>query len=470
MKDNMIRKIAFIILFLAGICLGHAYCQQPLAYYRYLDYFNSDDRVLILAPHPDDEGIGCAGVIQEALSRGAAVKVAYLTSGDYNQLSLIIYQKRPPLLRGEYISLGETRMKESIKAMQSLGVGKENLIFLGYPDFGTFAIFSRYWQTKHAYESILTRISAVPYKNALSPEAPYQGESILSDLKKIILDYQPTKIFVSHPADVNGDHKTLYLFLEIALADLKGTVIEPKIYPYLVHWVGWPLPRNYHPELQLDPPKEFFNSSVQWRRFILSSRELNKKYKMILSYPSQTSSSGFYLLSFARKNEMFGGYKDIRIRRRLSLEERAGRLAKFLDMLGYLGISDAMNIYDIIDGEGRVSYEAKDDYLAIRIRKGKHMKRRFGATCYLFGYKYGEAFGAMPKIHVVVLGDKIKAFDKKNSLRADALSVVLSTEEIILKIPLKVLGDPDFILASVKVYGGVSPIDASAFRKIIIRE
>ena len=29
-----------------------------------------DDRILILAPHPDDEAIACAGVIQEALKKG----------------------------------------------------------------------------------------------------------------------------------------------------------------------------------------------------------------------------------------------------------------------------------------------------------------------------------------------------------------------------------------------------------------
>jgi len=467
----MVKKSLFIILFLTVACSGYAYSGQPtLTHYRYLEYFNSDDRILILAPHPDDEGIGCAGIIQEALQRGAGVKVVYLTSGDYNQLSLIIYKKRPPLLRGEYISLGETRMKESIRAMQMLGVDKKNLIFLGYPDFGTFTILSQYWQVGHGYESILTRISAVPYKDAFSPGSPYRGESILGDLEKIILDYQPTKIFVSHPADTNGDHKALFLFLEIALADLKGVITEPKVYPYLIHWAGWPLPRHYHPKLELIPPKEFIHSSVAWRKFVLSSRERDRKYKMILSYPSQTSSSAFYLLSFARTNELFGGYEDINIRKRLSLENRTGRLGKLFNMLGYLGLSNTANTYDIIDGQGMVSYEAIDDYFVIRIKKGKNMKARFGAMCYLFGYSYRKPFKDMPKIYIVVLGEKVKLFDKQKIMRINPVSVDLSAEEIMLKIPLETLGDPDFILASVKAYGGVSPVDVAAFRKIFIRE
>ena len=39
----------------------------------------ASDRVLILAPHEDDEAIATAGVIQRALSAGAAVRIIYLT-------------------------------------------------------------------------------------------------------------------------------------------------------------------------------------------------------------------------------------------------------------------------------------------------------------------------------------------------------------------------------------------------------
>lgn len=436
--------------------------------YRYLDFFNSNDRVLILAPHPDDEGIACAGVIQEAVQRGAAVKVAYLTSGDHNQLSLVVYKKRLPLLKTEYISLGQTRMDEAIKAMKMLGVPKENLIFLGYPDFGTFAIFSQYWQTKRPYESILTRISAVPYKNALSPEAPYVGESILSDLKNIILNYRPTKIFVSHPADVNGDHKTFYLFMEVVLADLKRYLPDAQVYPYLVHWHGWPMPRHYHPELDLLPPEEFANSTVEWRKFVLSARELRNKHAMIMSYPSQTSSTAFYLLSFARKNELFGTYKEIKIRKRLSLEEKAGKFAKFLNMLGYLGINNTADSYSIAEPDAGIIYEAVDNELWVHIKKPRHMKDRFGAVCYLFGYSYRKPFKDMPKINIVVMGNRVKAFDKRKTLAANAIKIVLLPEEIILKADMSVLADPDFILSSVKVYGGESAVDAAAFRKIFI--
>ena len=56
-----------------------------------LEPFTKEDRVLVLAPHPDDEDISCGGVIQRALKSGAQVKVAYLTCGDNNIFSIVFY-------------------------------------------------------------------------------------------------------------------------------------------------------------------------------------------------------------------------------------------------------------------------------------------------------------------------------------------------------------------------------------------
>ena len=55
-----------------------------------LEPFKKGQRVLILAPHPDDEAIACAGVIQQALKAGAKVKIVYLTNGDHNELGFIV--------------------------------------------------------------------------------------------------------------------------------------------------------------------------------------------------------------------------------------------------------------------------------------------------------------------------------------------------------------------------------------------
>jgi LmbE family N-acetylglucosaminyl deacetylase len=38
--------------------------------------------VLVFAPHPDDEVIGAAGVLQQALAAGKSVRIVFATNGD----------------------------------------------------------------------------------------------------------------------------------------------------------------------------------------------------------------------------------------------------------------------------------------------------------------------------------------------------------------------------------------------------
>jgi LmbE family N-acetylglucosaminyl deacetylase len=460
----MRKKLLFILLFLNSL-LGYCLAAEPLA----IEPIKKHDRILILAPHPDDETIGCAGIIQQALSVGAQVKVAYLTNGEHNQVAFIVYEKRLTLKKGEFIHMGEVRRTEAIKAMRLLGLNEGDLIFLGYPDFGTFTIFSQYWQAQKPFKSLLTRISSVPYKNNLSYGAPYVGESILNDLKKVLLDYKPNKIFVSHPADVNVDHKTFYLFLQIALRDLNKEIPHPKVYPYLIHCLGWPIPRHYHPQLSLEPPKQFSESQIKWREFTLTPEQLDKKYRAILCYKSQTESSAFYLLAFARKNELFGDYPDIELQRQVSLKKRAMSFFGFSDMFRERESEVLSGLENLTGGKGRVSYAVADNSILIRIEKAKEISRRFSFVLYLFGYSYETPFASMPKIRIIAKYNKFKVFDGKSMLKTQGISLQVNSNVLILKVPLQVLGNPGFILSSMRSYGRPLPADVTGFRKIDIK-
>jgi LmbE family N-acetylglucosaminyl deacetylase len=177
----------------------------------------ADDRVLILAPHPDDEVLGCAGIIQDAVKRNLPVRIVFLTYGDNNEWSFLVYRKRPVVLPGSLRKMGLVRRSEAIAAARELGLAPEQLTFLGYPDFGTLKIWYAYWGDRPPFRSMLTRVRQVPYANAFRPGAAYRGHEILRDLTSVIREFRPTKIFVSHPADHNGDHRALYLFTRIAL-------------------------------------------------------------------------------------------------------------------------------------------------------------------------------------------------------------------------------------------------------------
>jgi LmbE family N-acetylglucosaminyl deacetylase len=466
----MMRKVIFIVLCITLVIIYTyplAALPQPSLRGK-VEPIEKTDRILILAPHPDDEAIGCAGVIQAAVSKGADVRVVYLTNGDHNQVAFIVYEKRLTLRRSEFIHMGEVRRQEAIKAMKLLGLDEKKLIFLGYPDFGTFTIFRDFWQNSKPFESILTRISRVPYKENLSFGAPYIGESILADLKTVLKGYKPTKIFVSHPADANVDHKAFYLFLQVALHDLKKEISQPKIYPYLVHCIGWPLPRHYHPQLNLNPPGQILGSQVQWLRFNLSPEQLQKKYQALLCYKSQTETSAFYLLAFARQNELFGEYPELQLKKQASSTVKPVSFFGFSEMFNVSPKANWDDAGALSARKGKVSYSLLDDNLLIRLDREEEFSRKFSTQLYLFGYSEKSLFAQMPKIRIITKYKKFRVFDGKRMISAQGIDLEFKPKEMLLKVPLKILGEPDFILTAFKTYAGILHTDTTSFRKIKI--
>lgn len=83
------------------------------------------DTVLVLAPHMDDETIGCGGAIIAHVKNGASVHVLFLTDGakgfEPHALQAMTDQERQ-----------ETRVRESEAACQVMGVTKTH--YLNLPD------------------------------------------------------------------------------------------------------------------------------------------------------------------------------------------------------------------------------------------------------------------------------------------------------------------------------------------------
>ncbi len=89
-------------------------------------------RVLVLAPHPDDETLGCGGAIRLYAESKKDIKVVFLTSGDQadpsHRLSHRVHQK-PHIT--DYSLMRE---REAEKALHVLGVADYE--FLRFPDRG----------------------------------------------------------------------------------------------------------------------------------------------------------------------------------------------------------------------------------------------------------------------------------------------------------------------------------------------
>ncbi|MBV9735896.1 MAG: PIG-L family deacetylase [Acidisphaera sp.] len=90
-----------------------------------LDRITGGRPVLVVAPHPDDESLGCGGMIAEAAARGQGVQVAVLTDGTGSHRNSRHFP--PPRLRA-------LREAEARRAVAALGLDPSVLHFLGLPD------------------------------------------------------------------------------------------------------------------------------------------------------------------------------------------------------------------------------------------------------------------------------------------------------------------------------------------------
>ncbi len=460
----MLKKICLSAFFLfCAISSIAADSANPSQALPAVENFTKNDRVLILAPHPDDETIGAAGVIQQALSSGADVYVACYTNGDANQLAFIVYEKRLTFLKGEFLHMGEVRRQETLAALEFFGVGKDKVFFLGYPDIGTLQIMFKFWGKAKPYRSMLTRVTNVPYKENLSPGAPYKGESILKDLKAVLIKTRPTKIFVSHPADTNGDHQSLYLFLRVALWDLSKKIEPPKIYPYLVHCIGWPRPRGFHPKLEFSPPKNLIDADISWYGLSLTDEQIDKKDKAFYLYKSQLPYNPKYLHTFSRKNELYGDYPDVTIKDyRPEFEAELPNDFKNIkeDIIYNNVVSRSMP-------RGKVdflSYAKKDNKLFIKLSFNRKITKAVKSVIYLLGYNKKVNFSRMPKLRLLVTRTKLLIYDKRARIFINDAKMNIDGNSVVVEIPLVSLNSPDYILSSARAHTRSVPFETSAWR------
>ena len=79
---------------------------------------------LVLAPHPDDETLGCGATIMRKLAAGTSVQIVIATDGRY----------WPPKAKLSADALAEIREEEAHRAGAILGLPRENISFLRFED------------------------------------------------------------------------------------------------------------------------------------------------------------------------------------------------------------------------------------------------------------------------------------------------------------------------------------------------
>ena len=151
---------------------------------------------LVLAPHSDDETLGCGGLLFRKRAAGASIAVAYLTDGSAS------HPDHPTLTPA---ALAAQRQDEARQAMRLLGVADRDLHFLNLRD-GTLA--------------------------DLDPTA---ARDAIDRIGRVLQQVQPAEIFLPCRQDGSSEHNAAFLLVQRALA-LAG--LRPRVLEFPV-WSWW---------------------------------------------------------------------------------------------------------------------------------------------------------------------------------------------------------------------------------------
>ncbi len=215
----------------------------------------SHERVMVIAPHPDDESIATGGVLLRAASARAPVRVLYLTDGENNPWAQRATEGRWSIAADDRRRWGARRRREALEALNCLGIPSEFVRFLGFPD------------------QRLTDLLATA-----------AGEAVVR-LAEELRAWRPTALFVPSLLDRHPDHSAAAVMTQLALAELEREA-HPGVLTYTVHG-----------------PARLDGRIVRLQA--LSRSEHEAKERAILCHASQLRLRRHFLTSFARGPEQF---------------------------------------------------------------------------------------------------------------------------------------------------------------------
>lgn len=256
---------------------------------------SGSDLIIVFAPHPDDEVIGCAGIMMQALARGARVKVVALTNGDGFPAAAAGVTHKPldQLGPDDFLALSRLRQTQSRTALEILGGKSDDLALLGYPDSDLGNLYDstdnkllRQQFTKK--DETYALIQKDYHSSVHGRAAPYRRASVLADLVELLNTLHPAEIYVTDETDGHIDHRAAFWFVRDAAkqAGYKGV-----FYTYLVHGLPlWPWPPGITPELPFESRKvdgEVAPRGLPWpppRRVPLTPEQIQRKLRSIQAH------------------------------------------------------------------------------------------------------------------------------------------------------------------------------------------
>jgi LmbE family N-acetylglucosaminyl deacetylase len=277
------------------------------------------ERLVVIAPHPDDEVIATAGLIQRVVARGGTALVVPVTAGD-GYASAVRHD-----LRGhepqpaDFVAYGERRLGESRAGLRALAGERVRLLPLGFPDGGLAALLHEHWQPANPVRSSTTAASDPPYdREVLEPNVRYSGADLRRELASLLRSERPTMIALPDPRDVHPDHRAAGIFALLAIdqvwqPELARRTALPKLLGYLVHWPDWPpgwdaaCPAAAWRHERLLLPETFVQANPRraTATLALGEREVERKGEALARHATQQEVMPVFLAAFVRRTEPF---------------------------------------------------------------------------------------------------------------------------------------------------------------------
>lgn len=192
-------------------------------------------RIVVLAPHPDDESLGCGGLLALAQQFGQRPHIVVVTDGVQSHPNSITHP--PCVLMG-------LREREACDAVAELGMTDDQITFARFADCG------------------------VP--------RPYEAgfDAACNRLRTLLSPLDADTLFVPWRGDPHRDHEAVWLL---------ARAVAPKL-PRLPRWVEYPVWAWAHPSSEHAPRT---NQADAWRLEI--SDVVEQKQTAIAAHRSQTT-------------------------------------------------------------------------------------------------------------------------------------------------------------------------------------
>lgn len=220
-------------------------------------------KVMVIVPHEDDDLLISGQVLPPMYKNGADVRVVFATNGD----------KRVSAY---------TRQSEACNALEKLGIPREKVIFLGYPDGTQLYVGEKAFSFSSGWDHTYAGKGFKDYHfDRFGTHAKYTAENMVDDIESVVLEYRPDYI-LAIDFDTHTDHRGVSISFEKAMERIlkKESGYTPKVlkcFGYSLAWKSKPdfyalnikstvmqdREKNNDPSYETDVPQYRWNNRVR---------------------------------------------------------------------------------------------------------------------------------------------------------------------------------------------------------------